>query len=85
MFSFVDMFVYILKRLLQVTLDKLKEMVVCKRNECFESHLVGLAVGVLSEQTGFLQLVGELVHALLVLLCPVLQHFAHTGNKQNNV
>lgn len=49
------------------------------------NYLIGLAVGVLSEQTRLLELVGELVHALLVLLCPVLQHFAHTANKRIDV
>ena len=41
-------------------------------------YFVGFAVGVLSEETGLLELIRQLVHSLLILLGTVLQHFAHT-------
>lgn len=48
--------------------------------EWSETDLVGLAVSVLSQETGLLELVVELLHSLLILLAPVLQHLAHTAN-----
>ncbi|KZC10438.1 hypothetical protein WN55_01867 [Dufourea novaeangliae] len=41
-------------------------------------YLVRFSVGVFSEQTSLLQLVRQLIHPLLILLCTVLQYFAHT-------